>query len=170
LYTTHINTSISINSWGISLIQSVNNTLCCISCVVIGICSFLFSSAFPTVIYNFINVFKSLHNQLSLFCSSQHNFPWHKYQKHYLQVCHPEDQPRKQLWFILHYFFIFTFKTLQVDCEFHIAWTHYVLNLEIFELHRKSNLLNYSCIFPASKVGILFWLGSGYHHLSTTEH
>lgn len=76
---------------------------------------------------------------------------------------------RKKLWLVGSELAVRQNKTLQSDWKLDVARAHHVLDLEVFKLGRKSELLDYPGIFSSSKTRVLFRLRACAHHLAGTE-
>ena len=60
-------------------------------------------------------------------------------------------------------------ESLESDGELDIARAHHVLDLEVFELCRKSQLLDDSCVLPGREPGVFFRLGASANHFSRAK-
>uniref|UniRef100_A0A7C8YNH9 Uncharacterized protein n=1 Tax=Opuntia streptacantha TaxID=393608 RepID=A0A7C8YNH9_OPUST len=104
---------------------------------------------FPELGEHWIYVLKGSISLFSHFCSSYNNLSRYKYKKHDFGLFHSIDQTREKLWFITRKGTVSVGKPFQSDREFNITRSHYVLDFEILEFGRKSQLLNNSGILTS---------------------
>lgn len=116
-----------------------------------------------------VDELESLVDFLADFGAGQDDLAGHEDQEYNLGLHHAVDETREQFRFVRAEHVVTACKAFQTDRELDVARADNVLNLEVGELCVETKLLDDTSVLAASKLAVIFGLGTSDDHLARGE-